>query len=109
MVANTYTPSYTTIETGQVVALVLHQPVAGLACYVGEVQTVDARGVRLTLVDGPLTGFDFFAPWTNVEGALVATAARSGNGLVDFKEQCEDQAERTEHSQPVAVRHYDQG
>jgi hypothetical protein len=113
--ANTYTPNYTGIVQGQIVALALHQPVAGLACYVGEVQAVDARGVRITLVDwttGLFAGLDFFTPWTNVEGALVATSAHHPNGdeLARFQQRCEETAaERDEHRQPVVMRHYDQG
>jgi hypothetical protein len=112
--ANTYTPNYTGIVQGQVVALALHQPVAGLACYVGEVQAVDARGVRITLLDwttGLFAGLNFFAPWTNVGGALVAASANRLNGeeLASFQQRCEGQAERTEPTPaPVAVRHYDQ-
>jgi hypothetical protein len=107
----TYVPSYTTLVQGQVVALALQRPVADEACYIGEVQATDARGVRITVTTGLLAGLDYFAPWTNIEGALVATSAEHLNGdeLDGFQHEVRRQARRAEHDEPVTVRHYDQG
>lgn len=59
-----------------VVAIALREPVGDLACYVGEVQAIDDRGVRVTLIDwliGMAVSWDFFVPWSNIAGMQVAT------------------------------------
>jgi hypothetical protein len=68
--------SAATLEPGYVVALTLRADAAPLRAYVGEVQTVDERGVRLTLIDwliGSFCSWDLFAPWEQITSALVAT------------------------------------
>ncbi|MFN8096222.1 MAG: hypothetical protein U0599_29085 [Vicinamibacteria bacterium] len=64
------------LQVGWHVAVALREPVAGLACYVGEIQTLDEFGLRLTLVDwltGAFSNWDHLIPWTNVLGAEVCT------------------------------------
>ena len=71
---------------GYVVALTLKPGAAPLDCYVGEVQTVDSHGVRITLIDwmtGLFTHFDFFAPWESITSALVATPEHSRKSLAE--------------------------
>ena len=66
----------TSLEVGQVVALSMRPGAAPLRCYVGEIQAIDERGLRLTLVDwmsGRMVGNDFFAPWSEITSALVCT------------------------------------
>lgn len=65
-----------TLEPGYWVAVSLPPGTAPLRCYVGEVQAVDAQGVRLTLIDwltGTADSYDLFVPWRNLETALIAT------------------------------------
>jgi hypothetical protein len=65
-----------TLEPGYLVALTLQGDAAPLRAYVGEVQAVDERGVRLTLVDwlvGSFCSWDLFAPWDQITSALIAT------------------------------------
>ncbi len=65
-----------TIAAGFLVALTLREGTAPLRSYVGEVQTVDGNGIRLTLIDWislTMSGSDLFVPWSNIEAALIAT------------------------------------
>jgi hypothetical protein len=62
------------LEAGWWVALTLAPDSAPLRVYVGQVQDVDERGVRLTLVDwvsGAANSWDFFAPWPCIRSVLV--------------------------------------
>jgi hypothetical protein len=73
-------PNLAALQVGYVVALALREPCANNRCFVGQVEAVDDLGVRLTLVDwitGMMPGNDFFAPWDNIIGALVATPAHN--------------------------------
>lgn len=65
-----------TIAPGFCIAVILKENSAPSRGYVGEVQTTDERGVRLTLVDwviGNASSWDLYIPWSNIESALVAT------------------------------------
>lgn len=82
------------LAPGYWVALVLVEGAAPLRCYVGQVQAIDERGVRLTLVDwvvGIPAGWDFFAPWPSILSALVATpqhdVKRFGERAAKWQEQ----------------------
>jgi hypothetical protein len=69
-----------TLQKGFFVALTLRHGAAPLDVYVGQVQAVDERGVRITLIDwiiGTASGWDFFAPWASIESALVGTPDHS--------------------------------
>jgi len=47
-----------------------------LRCYVGQIQSVDALGIRVTLVDwiiGEALRWDLFVPRGNIESMLLAT------------------------------------
>jgi len=59
-------------------ALVLAPNSAPQRCYLGQVQSVDDRGVRMTLMDfviGDAVGWDLFVAWPNLQIALIATPA----------------------------------
>lgn len=66
-----------TIEPGHWVALAMTSTaVGGYRCWIGQVQAVDEHGVRLTQADGATgrpSGFDVYAAWPSIAGALVAT------------------------------------
>ncbi|EGK85120.1 hypothetical protein [Microcoleus vaginatus] len=75
-----------TIAAGFWVALTLREGTAPLRSYVGEVQTVDGNGIRLTLIDWislTLNGFDLFVPWSNIEAALIATPEHNSERFVE--------------------------
>jgi hypothetical protein len=64
------------LKVGWWVALTLKPNVAPLRCCVGQVQAIDAEGIRITLVDwftGMAADWDFFVPRSNVESILIAT------------------------------------
>jgi len=66
------------------IALTLREGTAPLRSYVGQVQAVDANGVRLTLIDwvtGSASGYDLFVPWSNIEAALIATPEHDAKGF----------------------------
>lgn len=85
------------LAPGWAVAVALREPVSGLACWVGEIQALDERGLRLTLVDwiiGSFTGWDFFIPWDNVVAVKVATElhmADAGKDFGEFQAACQRQ------------------
>ena len=65
-----------TIDVGYWMAVVLPPDTAPSRCYIGEVQAVDAHGIRLTLIDwmvGMADDFDVFVPWRHIESAFIAT------------------------------------
>jgi hypothetical protein len=69
------------IEAGWGVAIILRQPINGLACYVGEVQATDERGLRVTLIDwisGTFTGMDWCFGWADIAAMEVCTDQHSG-------------------------------
>lgn len=67
----------TTLEPGYWVAMVVREGAEpGTGVYVGVVQAVDPRGVRLTLIDwiiGTACGWDLFVPWPDIRCCLIAT------------------------------------
>jgi hypothetical protein len=66
-----------TLEPGLWVALTLRPNTAPSRCYVGQVEAVDDKGVRIRLVDRLSTkapGTDFFTTWESISAALVAPA-----------------------------------
>lgn len=68
------------LRPGFFVALTLKEGANSMRCHVGEVQTVDDYGVRITYVDwviGRCSGWDFFAPWDSIASAQVATSDHS--------------------------------
>lgn len=78
-----------TIYKDNVVAVVLRPGAAPSRCYVGEVQAVDDLGLRITCMDwfiGQFSGFDVFAPWSQITATKVATEQHSleGGGIDQF-------------------------
>ncbi len=68
--------SAATLKVGWWVALTLKPGTAPLHSYVGQIQSIDGRGIRITLIDwlfGRATGWDLFVPKSNIESALVCT------------------------------------
>jgi hypothetical protein len=87
---------YRTLMAGHIVALALREPVANLSCYVGEVKSVDTLGVRIALADwilGAFTEREFFAPWSNIIGAMVSLRADEPDldALARFQERSNEQ------------------
>ena len=75
-----------TLKPGWWVAVVLKPGAAPLRSYVGQIQTIDAQGMRLTLVDsftGYPSNWDFFVPRASLESALVCTDQHDSNQFVD--------------------------
>jgi hypothetical protein len=71
-----HAPHAASIQVGYWAAVSLCPDAAPLRCYVGQVDAVDQRGIRLTLVDwlsGTPSGWDLFAPWEQITSMLVAT------------------------------------
>jgi hypothetical protein len=65
-----------TLKPGYWVAATLKPGTAPLRCYVGQIQAIDEKGIRLTLIDwitGMATNFDLFIAHESLESALVAT------------------------------------
>jgi hypothetical protein len=96
-----------TLEAGYWVALTLREDTAPLRVYVGQVQDVDERGVRITLVDwfvGLPASWDFFAPWDSIVSALVATpdhaTDRFADAASDWQSQMEPEAGAPEDTSP---------
>jgi hypothetical protein len=68
------------LEPGFWVAPSLAPGAAPLRSYVGQIEAVDERGVRVTLIDwlvGAATDWDLFVPWASITSALVATQAHA--------------------------------
>lgn len=58
----------------------------GVGAYVGVVGALGAEGFRITLIDwftGAATSWDFWVPWSNVLGMLVATKQHDLTGFGD--------------------------
>ena len=92
-------------EKGWHVALNLGTEITGSTTnvLVGEVQAVDARGVRITLMDwllGMPTGNDFYAPWSAIRSSLIAT---DQHDLGMFLEEASKWQERTDRANVVPV------
>ena len=65
-----------TLQVGYAVALTLPEGIAPSRCYVGQIEAIDDRGLRMTLMDWSIGGFtsnDLFVPWSNIESCLVCT------------------------------------
>jgi hypothetical protein len=76
-----------TLKPGWWVALTLHRDAAPLRSYVGKVQQVDDRGVRITMIDwldGTASDYDLFVPWPSIASAMVATDEQD---LTQFEER----------------------
>ncbi len=100
---------------GYWVALTLQEGAAPLRCYVGRVQAVDEHGVRITLIDwltGTATDWDFFASWSVITSALVATPEHHledfGKSASKWQKRCDeigkpqvDLSEPGEETRPV--------
>jgi hypothetical protein len=70
-----------------------------MRCYVGRVEELDDRGLRITLVDwiiGRFTGWDFFLPWDAITSVMVATPEHStelfGDAASEFQIRCNEMA-----------------
>lgn len=75
-----------TLRSGYWVALTLKPDAAPLRSYVGKIEEVDDKGVRITLIDwivGMATNWDFFAPWDSITSALVATPDHDVKGFAE--------------------------
>lgn len=64
-----------TLEVGWGVAIILREPVNGGVCYVGEIQAMDDRGLRVRLMDwliGAAVDMDWWFPWSDIAAMEVA-------------------------------------
>jgi hypothetical protein len=84
------------LKIGWWAAVTLKPGAAPLRCYVGQIQAIDAQGLRLTLVDwvsGMPASWDLFVPHSSLESALVATdrhdVERFGDAATKWQEQVE--------------------
>jgi hypothetical protein len=94
-------PSGPTLKPGWMVAVVLKPGTAPRRCYAGEIQAIDAQGLRLTLFDwvaGMATGWDFFVPYMSLESAFVATdqhdLRRFGEAVGKWQEAMDPEREK---------------
>lgn len=72
------------LSVGDYVAATVRAGTAPLRNYVGRIEAVDDRGIRLTLMDWLVSsaiGNDLFVPWSSLETTLVDT---SGGGRETF-------------------------
>jgi hypothetical protein len=70
------TKSTVCLQPGWFAAVTVTAGVFPARCYVGQIEAVDERGIRLTLIDwiiGTPSGYDLFVSWPHIEGAYVAT------------------------------------
>ncbi len=75
------------LEGGQLVILTVRVDGPNSKDFVGQVQEISEYGVRITLMDwiaGDFVGFDFFAPWTSIQSAIVATSEHSVEEFIDY-------------------------
>jgi hypothetical protein len=80
-----------TMRAGWHVLVVLKQPLYGdMRCFVGEVQAVDVRGVRITLIDwftGFFSGADMWFPWDGIAAIETYTDQHDlGGAQLDVKQ-----------------------
>lgn len=95
-------PSGHVLAPGFQVALVLRLGAAPSRCHTGRVREVDEHGVRLTLTHwavGQASGWDFFAPWSSITAALVATPEHDRESFdqaaATFFERCKELGQPT--------------
>lgn len=98
---STTTQTTATLEVGYAVALTLKADAAPSRAYVGRIEAIDERGVRLTLVDwlmGMFCGWDLFVPWEQIASALVATPDHDvkafGDSAADWQTRMDGRGER---------------
>jgi hypothetical protein len=98
----------TTLAPGFWVAVTLRPGAAPLRVYVGRVQAVDERGLRLTLVDwstGGADSWDVYAPWSEVTSMLIATADHATEGFGDAAQEWQERMqERMQGARPDEQR-----
>jgi hypothetical protein len=86
-----------TLKPGWWVALTLKAGTAPQRSYVGQIQAIDARGLRLTMVDwltGDPVSWDLFVSHENLESALVATDKHDLRAFGDPAGQWQEAIER---------------
>ena len=90
-------PAARVLEPGFRVALVLRPGAAPSRCHTGRVREVDEHGVRVTLTHWAVdntSGWDFFAPWSSITAALVATPQHDQEAFDQaaalFHERCKE-------------------
>lgn len=100
------------LSPGMWVALGLRENVAPLRSYIGQIQSVDDRGVRITLVDfftGMASSWDFFVTWQNITSALVATSDHAvqhfGDAAEKFQSSMIKLGEKNGTSKSLTNRH----
>ena len=90
--------------------MTLKPDTAPLRCYVGQIQALDADGMRLTLVDwivGAAVSWDLYVPHRNIESILIRTDEHDLKGFGDaagkWQERMEAQSKLTGKSSDQGV------
>ncbi len=68
--------NYKCFQKGYLVALSLTEETAPIRSYVREIQEIDSKGIRITLIDWLVGNFshdDLFVSWENIKASLIAT------------------------------------
>ena len=95
--------THTTLAPGFWVAVTLRPGAAPSRVYVGRVQAVDERGMRLTLVDwrtGGADSWDVYAPWSEVTSMLIATADHATEGFGDAAQEWQERMQGARPDEP---------
>lgn len=89
------------LKVGYWVALTLKAGTAPLRVYVGMIEAIDERGVRITLIDwisGIASSWDFFVPHVNIESALVGTQDHALDGFGKAAAEWQEKMEAKENA-----------
>lgn len=86
-------------ERGHLVALKVTGTVGGTSVLVGEVQAVDADGIRVSAMDwavGLCCGWDYYLPHSRILDAMVATAnhdlTRFGEAAATYQKRVDEES-----------------
>ena len=106
MANETKTKTDVALEPGWFVAVTLKPGTAPLRSYVGQIQAIDARGIRITLVDwisGRTANWDLYIPHSNLESALVATEQQDAKGFAGAAGTWQKEMQGKEKTAPKAT------
>jgi len=92
------------LRKGWWVTVTVKPGVFPLRAYCGEIQAIDERGFRMTLVDwftGYPVGWDISVPWDQFEGALVCTDQHDKKGFGEPAGQWQEGVLEQRSTKPV--------
>lgn len=97
---NGKSPERPTLQVGWWAAISLKGELAPLRCYVGQIESVDDRGIRITLLDWLIEAalsWDLFVPWECVGPCLIATEEHDsetfGEAAAKWRTTCNQRSE----------------